>query len=198
MSSAGATKWAFWSLLWLPLLSAPASSQAVTFAELDGALVETLVVHQQVIRREGREFPVRLESDLTLLIGPGDQIQRTWTPTSHTPRGKIQGKPQTNLIKLERTRELGSLGGGHGVVVFSDGTLTFLRTLKGGALKRDVAFARGAEALTCTATEAFVRESGVGAIFFDSSIDGVPMIVVSAKQLSSTCRVTAGKAATAQ
>ena len=44
-------------MLWLPLLSAPASSQAVTFAELDGALVEALVVHQQVLRREGREFP---------------------------------------------------------------------------------------------------------------------------------------------
>ena len=55
-------------MLWLPLLSAPASSQAVTFAELDGALVEALVVHQQVLRREGREFPARLESDLTLLV----------------------------------------------------------------------------------------------------------------------------------
>ena len=155
-------------------------------------------MHQQVLRREGREFPARLESDLTLLIGPGDQIQRTWTRTIHTPRGKIQGKPQTNLIKLERTRELGSMGGGHGVVVFGDGTLTFLRTLKGGALKRDVAFTRGAQGLACIATEAFVRESGVGAIFFDSSIDGVPMIVVSAKQISSTCRVTTGKAVTTQ
>ena len=105
---------------------------------------------------------------------------------------------QTNLIKLERTRELGSMGGGHGVVVFGDGTLTFLRTLKGGALKRDVAFTRGAQGLACIATEAFVRESGVGAIFFDSSIDGVPMIVVSAKQISSTCRVTTGKAVTTQ
>jgi hypothetical protein len=185
-------------MLWLPLLSAPASSQAVTFAELEGALVEALVVHEQVIRREGREFPTRFESALTLVIGPGDKYQSTWTPTSHTPRGARQGTPRTSLISLEKTRELPTMGGGHGVAVFIDGTLTALRTFKGGAYKRTIAFARGAEGLTCAANETFAREAGAGTIFLDSPFDGVPMIVVSAKQLSSTCRVTAGKAATAQ
>ena len=61
-----------------------------------------------------------------------------------------------------------------------------------------IAFARDKEGLTCTVSETFAREDGVGTIYLDSFVDGVSVIVVSYKQLSSRCRVAAGKPATTQ
>jgi hypothetical protein len=184
--------------LLLLTISAPAWCQAVTFAELDGSLIEAHIVRQQVIRREAKEFPVRIENNLQLVIGPGDKIQQTVTATSHTPRGTKPGETRTSLHTLERPREVRSLGGGNALYVFLDGTLTFLRTYKGGAFKRMIAFARDKEELTCTVSETFAREDGVGTIYLDSFVDGVSVIVVSYKQLSSRCRVAAGKPATTQ
>ncbi len=184
--------------LLLLTISAPAWGQAVTFADLDGALIETFVVRQQVIRRDGRDLPIRIETNLQLLIGPGDRIQQTVTPTSHTPRGPKPGETRTSLHTLERPREVRSQGGGNALFVFLEGTLTFLRTYKGGAFKRMIAFARDKEGLTCTVSETFAREDGVGTIYLDSFVDGVSVIVVSYKQLSSRCRVAAGKPATTQ
>ncbi|MET0631483.1 MAG: hypothetical protein ABWY47_17655 [Xanthobacteraceae bacterium] len=184
--------------LLLLTISAPAWGQAVTFAELDGSLIEAHIVRQQVIRREAKEFPVRIENNLQLVIGPGDKIQQTVTATSHTPRGIKRGETRTSLHTLERPREVRSQGGGNALYVFLDGTLTFLRTYKGGAYRRAFAFGRGKEGLTCAVTEAFAREDGVGAISLDSFVDGVPTIVVSSKPLSSSCRIAAGRPAAMQ
>jgi hypothetical protein len=184
--------------LLLLTISAPAQGQTVTFADLDGALIEAHVVRQQVIWREAKQIPVRVENNLQLVVGPGDKIQHTVTSTSHTPRGTKRSESRTSSHTLERPREVRSQGGGDALYVFLDGTLTFLRTYKGGAFKRAFAFERDKEGLTCAVTEAFAREDGVGPIFLDSFIDGVATIVVSSKQLSSTCRVAAGKSAATQ
>jgi hypothetical protein len=173
------------------VLATPARGQdAVTFADLDGAAVEAKLVMHQVIRREGRQFPVRLHNHVRLSIGPEDKIEVVITPISDTPRGRRYGPSRKGTHKLEQPRSSQTLGGGHGVFVFMDGTLTWLRTFRGGAFKRTFAFARGAEGLTCTATDSFARESGRGRVFLDSSIDGRPVEVVSARQVASTCRVT--------
>ena len=81
-------------------------------------------------------------------------------------------------------------GGGHGVWTFEDGTLSFLRILKGGAIRWNVVFERDGGALKCKAAENLVREEGVRGIITQSALDDVPMVILSAKQISSTCRVT--------
>ena len=44
-------------------------------------------------------------------------------------------------------------GGGHGVWTFENGTLSFLRILKGGAIRWNVVFERDGGALKCKAAE---------------------------------------------
>jgi hypothetical protein len=182
-------------LLLLLSSAAPARSQQVTFADLDKALIEAHVVRQQVVRRNGREFPVRNESELQLVIGPGTKIQQTWTPTTHSAGGTKRGRSGTSSFTLEQSRDVGSQGGGKALYLFAEATLTFMRTFKGGAFKRTIAFFRGKDGLTCVAAESFAREEGVGTIFLESWTDGAPVTIVSWKQLSSTCRITADKPA---
>jgi hypothetical protein len=168
----------------------PATNKAVTFAELEGLIVDTKIVRQQVIRRTGRTFPVRVESILKMIIGSDGKFDTTWHTVNDTPRGVFQGKTLSssgtvNQDAKESPKE--NLGGGVGVWSFSDGTLTYLRTYKvAGTFKRDISFSRAAEGFVCTANEAF----GSGPVVFNSPVDDVPITIVSWKQLSSTCRVS--------
>jgi hypothetical protein len=165
---------------------------AVTFADLDGFVLEARVILRQVIRRGGSQFPVRAWNDTKLAFGPGARIDVTLTITSHHPRGVSKGRPRTFSASLERAGkvETANMGEGYGVWVFGDGMLTSLRTYTKGAFRRDIAFARSSEGITCRITEGFAREQGTGAVVFNSPIDGAPVTIVSSEQVSSTCRVT--------
>jgi hypothetical protein len=161
----------------------------VKFDELVGSVIEARVVRDQIIRREGRTIPIRFQNDVKLVIGPEDRIQQTITPTSDTPRGRRVGRTRIGLFTLEKPHSVSGLGGGDGVYIFEDAVLTFLRTFKEGAFKRTIAFNRSSGSLSCTANEAYAREEGVGDLTLNSAIDDTPVIVVSSKQISSTCRV---------
>src|SRR5215475_6842749 len=79
----------------IPALAQTASKPAdapVTFAELEGSLIEARIVRQQVIQRDGHTFPMRFESNVKIIIGSDDKLDFTWSSVSHTPRGVIQGK----------------------------------------------------------------------------------------------------------
>jgi hypothetical protein len=171
--------------------TAPAmTNRTVTFAELEGAAVEVQVVSQQIIRRGEKEYPVRFQNDLKIIIGPGDKIDGSITPTSHGPRGERQGNTRTFSTTLDKVGELVGSGGGVGAWTFAgDGTLIFLRTYKEGAFRRTIAFSRNAEGFSCTAKESLARENGVGGIALNSAIDNVPVTVVKSEQISSSCRV---------
>jgi hypothetical protein len=177
----------------LPLLAAisPALGQAVTLADLEGAAIEVRLLRQQTVLREGREHSNQFQNDLKIEIGPADRIQQTNTTTAYTARGTRKGKTTSGWWTLERPRETTSRGGGHGVWIFADGTLTFLRTFQGGALKRVFAFTGGgAGGLNCTATQTFAREQGVHGIVLESAVDNVPIVILSTKPISAMCRVT--------
>ena len=166
------------------------TDQAVTFSELEGAVVDVQVISQRFVRREEREFPVRFQNDLKIIIGPGDKIDGTITPTSHGPRGERQGKTLTFSNTLDKVGELVGSGGGIGAWSFAgDGTLIFLRTYKEGAFRRTIAFTRSAEGFSCSANETLARENGVGGLALNSAIDDVPVTVVRYEQISSSCRV---------
>jgi hypothetical protein len=191
-------------ILLLALIAAPVqlrSQTAVTtvqpndpvkFAELAGSVIEARVVRDQVTRRAGRTFSVRTQDDFKLVIGPDDRIEQSVTATSDTPRGQRRGPTRTGMFTLGEQRPVGALGGGNGAFTFEDGILTFIRTFREGAVKRTFAFSRSPDGLSCTANQAFAREAreeGVGDLAMDSAIDDVPIVIVSYKQISSTCRV---------
>jgi hypothetical protein len=201
-------------ILLLALIAAPAQmygqtapttvqpNDPVKFTELAGSVIEARVVRDQVVRREGRTFPVRSQDDIKLVIGADNRIEQSVTVTSDTPRGQRKGPTRTGVWSLGEQRPIGSLGGGNGILTFENGVLTFIRTFKEGAVRRTFAFSRGPDGLSCDANQAFGREGSVGDLTMNSAIDDNPIIVVSSKQISSTCRVvkqsqtpTAGDAA---
>ena len=103
--------------------------------------------------------------------------------------GTRTGKATGGTWTLEQPRTLKNRGGGHGVWIFENGTLTNLRTFKGGAFKKTIAFARTADGLNCSATEILLREDGVTGVNLTSAFDGRPSQIMNSKQISSTCRV---------
>jgi hypothetical protein len=182
----------------LTLIVYPASAQHITLADLEGAVIEARFLRQQTIFREGHHRSNQFQNDLKIEIGPADKIQQTNNPTAYTVRGIRKGKTTSGSWTIERPRETESRGGGHSMWIFADGTLTFLRTFKGGGLKRVFAFSRDASGLGCTASQTFAHEQGVRGIHLDSSIGDVPVVILSTKPISAMCRVKTAKAATTQ
>lgn len=174
----------------LSILPAQACAQAVTFADLRGAMVEASVTYQQDRRTQGGDVSGGVRQDWRFTLGPADAIQYASTITAFGPRGSRTSSPNTGTARLERPGQARSHGGGHGLWVFANGTLTFLRTYQGdGGYKRSIAFRRSHEGFTCTIRTAFARENGRGAIRFTSPVSGANVEILSAKPISSNCRV---------
>jgi hypothetical protein len=72
--------------------SATSQTTTVTVSELEGAVIEVSVARNQVVRREGKQFPTRMHQDWRIVIGPSDKITSTIDSTSHTPHGVFKGK----------------------------------------------------------------------------------------------------------
>jgi hypothetical protein len=183
------SRWLFpW--LFVPAALSPAWAQPMTLADLEGAVIDVRLLREQRISREGREFSNQFQSDFKLEIGPAGRIRSTFSPTAYTSKGTRTGKVMSGWFTLEQPREVKTSGSGHGVWIFDDGTLTYLRTFHGGGLKMVVTFARNTGEFTCRASESFLREEGVRGIVLESAIDGVPAIVLSAKPISGNCRIS--------
>jgi hypothetical protein len=169
-------------------IPASETSQTVTLAELEGAVVEATVIREQWARRNGQEFSGRFEADVKLIIGSGGKIDGTTTATYHSPRGVRKGETQTFSTTIGQVLETAR---GYRVWVFADGTLTLLRAnARTGGFRRTITFSRAAEGLTCTASDAAVRETGAANIVVRSPFDGLPTTIIREKPISSTCRVT--------
>jgi hypothetical protein len=182
-------------LLLVAALSSSAVGQDVTLADLEGVVIEAQFLRQQNFIRQGRERTNQLQNDLQIEIGFAGNLQQTVSPTAYTANGVMKGKTTSGSWTIEQSREIVTRGGGHGIWIFANRTLTFLRTFKGGGLKREFTFTRGADGLHCTAIETFAYEQGVRGIHLDSGINDMPIVILSTKPISATCRV---KAATPQ
>jgi hypothetical protein len=169
-----------------------ATPGAVTFDQLEGFVVEANIVRDQVTQRNGRQGPQQAHTSWRLVLGPGLSIQSTVNATFHNPHGQRKAEPVTGSFILDQSRHVGSRGGGQGIWHFEEQALTFTRTFEQGALRIKFTFFRSDEALSCQASESFARENGTGPITMRSAVDGQPVTIVRAKQISSTCRVFKG------
>jgi hypothetical protein len=186
------------------LIANPVSAQPVSFADLDGYTIESEVVRAQVIRREGWQGLVKVHQKWTVIIGPGEIIHMTTVNTVEGPRGKQTGNPGSGFLTLGQPQQLGHMGGGYGVWEFQNGILTYVRTFKQGAFRKNFELTLGERALmvdgvhsaggfSCTDSESFARERGVGPIVFNSPVDGKPSTLISSKPVSSSCKVVKTK-----
>jgi hypothetical protein len=164
--------------------------QSVTFDELQGLVIQSATFVDMLISREGRKADVKVEHDMTITIGPGDELYVVNNNTAYTPRGVRKGPPLANSFTVGHLRETRSRGGGDGLWTFVDGALIYLRTYKGGASRNTYTFIREAGGLACTANLNFVSEQGVNGIVLNSAVDGLPMVILNARQLSSSCRIS--------
>ena len=165
---------------------------AVTFDQLEGFIIEANIVRDQLTQRDGRQVPQQAHTNWRVVIGPGLSIQSTVNATFHNPHGQSKADPLTGSFILDQSRHVGSRGGGQGVWHFEEGTLTFTRTFEQGAFRIKFAFSRKDEGLSCQASESFARENGTGPIAMQSAINGQPITMIRAKQISSNCRVFKG------
>ena len=168
---------------------APSDGEGVILADLQSAVVELSVVRDQVILNEGRKVATQLRSDVKFSVR-GNRVEGTLDTTTKSPKGTRRGDTKKFIEVIEVPNDTKNFGPGSLVWFFKEGKLIELRVFeRGGAFRREVSFARSPKGLTCTATEAFARENGTGAIKLKSGVDGAQITVVSSKQVSSTCRI---------
>lgn len=165
----------------------------MTPADLEGITIGASITREQVIRRENWQGPIQARIDWRVSIDPGGIIEMSTTSTVRGPRGERTGKPLGGIMRLARPQQVYGLGGGEAVWEFQDGSLTFIRTFKQGAYRARFDISREAEGLSCKVTEGFARERGGGAIVLNSAIDGKPFMLISSKQVSSTCTASKNK-----
>jgi hypothetical protein len=178
---------AVWFALLVVLPSERASTQDLTLDDLHGIEVNMKIVRQQIQRRDGPEYPVKIDIDWTIIIQPEGMIRQTIVSIAHTPRGTQKPITLATSFVLDKPQQVGSFGDGHGVWQFKEGTLTFVRTFPVGAYRNNIAFTRDADGLKCVSTEAFARENGK--ITLNSMVDGARINIISSKQISSRCSV---------
>jgi hypothetical protein len=169
------------------------AQQPVTAADLVGSTVKVSVTSDRVMRRDGRQFPNRYQTDWTIDFISEDTIRPTFIGTSYSPRATNKTPPEGGrLIVLGQPNEINSRGGGHRLWIFNDGVLTFLRTYEGGSMKATIAVTRSGEGFSCTASVSWPREVGVQTIRLRSFVDNASIEIVSAKQSASSCKISKG------
>jgi hypothetical protein len=170
------------------LLSAPAQSQPITFADLEGYAVAADLHREQQVRQEGRTNTIRIHQTWTYYVNEDRYIVMTLKTTVQTPQGRRTAKPNTGSFTLNEPLKMKSRGGGEAVFTFAGGVLTFIRTYPAGAYRANFAFSRTKTGFACSVTEALAREKGKD-VRMESPFGG-EITIVSSKSLSSTCTVT--------
>jgi len=167
-----------------------AFGQAVTFADLQGAVIEVGAVRQMRISREGSVRTPEVHTTGQIKIGPGDTIATTFANTSIRDGHARAGTPGSGKFTLGEPRK--TRDGDEVVWMFSDNSLARLRAHgEGGAggQKMTIAFQRGPNGLQCAFKIEFAREDNVADIRTHSRIDGKLVQILESKQVSSNCKV---------
>jgi hypothetical protein len=169
----------------------PAWGQAVTLAELQGAVLDVSAVHQEKMIRNGQTLYPRIHTTGQVTVGPGDTVTQSFQNTAVFPDGRTRAGPQrsgTFTLGKPKTTAVGD----DALWLFSNGSLVRLRVHgRGGAggHKMTIAFRRTPGGLTCAFSMPMARETGVGEIRKDAEIDGSRIQILEFKRISSSCRV---------
>jgi hypothetical protein len=170
-----------------------ATGGAVTWAELDGAVIEAEMVFNRILEQNGHQFAQQAHPSWKIVIS-GDWMRTTWSATFRGPHTEQKAGPITGAAILNQPQKQTVGGPGQGVWHFEEETLTFTRTFKAGASRLKFVFSREGEALSCQASQSYAREHGSGPLNMDSATDRSALTMVSDQQQSQKCRVSKGTA----
>lgn len=187
-------KYAWSRLLLVIALGVPAPSawaqQPVTAAELIGTVMTLSVTNDRTMRRDGRQYPDKYQTDWTIEFISQDAIRSTFVGTVYFPKSTHKTPVEGGgLIPLGVPKETQSRGGGTFVWLFEAGALTFLRTYEGGAMKAIFAVTRTDAGFACTAKVSWPKETGVPTIVMRAFEDNRKVEIISAKQSASSCTI---------
>jgi hypothetical protein len=175
------------ALAWLSFVSS-ARAQQVSFEDLKGRTIEVTTVQLRHIRTIGGEAQQRTTHFMKTVVAPDGKILHSHTLNHETLSGPARPGSMTHsgAFTLEKPQKFRD---GTAVFIFSEGSLVRLRTIDTGGQRWTVAFARDGDKFTCKADGGFAREDGRGAIQSTSSLTGNPVVILSVKPVSSSCRV---------
>jgi hypothetical protein len=161
----------------------------VTSSDLVGAVMQVSVTSERVMRRDGRQFPSRYQTDWTIEFISEDTIRVTFLGTDTGPRGINKSPLEGGTVNLGSPNKTVTRGGGDQVWLFSDGALSYLRTYEGGGMKGTFSVTRTGETFVCNANVSWPREVGVPTIVMRSFVDNAKIEIISAKQSTSSCKI---------
>src|SRR5262249_23857558 len=118
-------------------LSFPGSAfcQAVSFADLQGSVIHTLVRYQQVGTRNGQPFKNQSETDQTIAIDSDHSAQLT---TVFRNSAGQSSPMRSGSFTLGKPFEVNGPLQGHQLWVFDDGQLVHIQTFKGGGWRTTI------------------------------------------------------------
>ena len=167
-----------------------AFGQAVTFADLQGAVIEVGAVRQMRVSREGSVRSPEVHTTGQIKIGPGDTIVTTFANTAIRDGRARAGTPGSGKFTLGEPRK--TRDGDDVVWMFANNSLVRLRAHGqdgAGGQKMTIAFQRSPSSLLCVFSIEFAREDNVAEIRTHSRIDGKLVQILESKQVSSNCKV---------
>jgi len=176
------------SVVWLGFAAAPAYGADVTLNELDGAQVEIIAVIDRKIQLNGPPLFDRVSNNWQLKID-GASLNSVFFSTVAGPSGTHTNPHRAGRFVIGKPHSVRFLGSGDGLWIFESGKLIWLRVYREGAFKLVVTFNRGAGGLACSVHASFPRENGVGTVEFQTEETGRNIRVLSAKTVTSSCRV---------
>src|ERR1700745_3543449 len=86
----------------------PAWSQPVSFDDLQGSVINASLIEGRVQKRDGRTFEVRVEQNVNITIGPGQELYFINNITAHTPLGVRKSPPSAGSFTVDLPREVKS------------------------------------------------------------------------------------------
>ena len=88
------------SALLLGASSIPASSEAVTFADLAGMLIDADIHRSQDVRRDGKSFSIQAHQNWKIAVGADRTIDLTVNTTVNGPRGTQRPRQTPAALRL--------------------------------------------------------------------------------------------------
>lgn len=179
-------------------LSAPLlrAEEPVTAADLAGSVMRLSVTNDRIMRREGRQYSDKYQTDWTIEFVSQTFIRPSFVGTAYSPRSThktpVEGGEFTVLEVAKETR---SRGGGSEIWLFEAGALIYLRTYEVGAMKAIFSVTRTDGGFACRANVFWPKETGKPSIVMRSFVDNSSVEIITAKQSASSCTISKAESA---
>ena len=168
-------------------LTSASIAKPVTFAELQGATIDTVNIYNIHSLRNGQERRYKARGTWKIVIGPGQSLRATLTRTAYDASRIYGSKTNSGTFTIGKSQKFID---GNTVWIFKDDALINLRTFQAGGIKITIKFSHRDRGFGCSIHAPMVREDGADKIRRDATSGQGNVQILSAKEESSRCRVS--------